>query len=72
MRLKMFGKGKVKKSKVYIMVGYGLRKEIIMEFVTTYPTVKSALDYRTYTPLAVSIRKYALEHGGMSVRRLNA
>jgi hypothetical protein len=34
-------------------------------FGTSYPTIRSALEFRTHSLLAQSIRKYALEHGGV-------
>lgn len=48
-----------------IIVEYGLRKEIMEKFGTSYPTVKKALNYETSTLLAEKVRFYALSHGGV-------
>lgn len=50
-----------------IKIEHGLRKEIMKQFSTTYPTVKAALSYKSHTPLAEKIRSYALQHGGVVV-----
>jgi hypothetical protein len=47
-----------------IKVEHGLRKELIELLGCTYPTIKSALEYRTNTALSSKIRQAALNRGG--------
>lgn len=47
-----------------IVVTHGLRRKIMEVMRASYPTVRSALVFRTNTLKAQMIRKYALEHGG--------
>lgn len=58
---------KVKEKIKEIKIEHGLRKEIMAQLNTTYPTVKSALMFRSNTQLAERIRAYALAHGGIVV-----
>ena len=54
-----------------IVVGYGLRKLMMLELGVTYPTIKAALEYKSNTYIAECIRQYALEHGGVLVKEIN-
>ena len=66
MRDSIFEDNKKKRTQALcILVEHGLRKEIMEKLDTTYPTVKSALNYKVHTSLAVRIRHYALTHGGV-------
>jgi hypothetical protein len=47
-----------------ILVRPGDRRKLMDTFKTNYPTVRSALRYRTNTLLAQRIRAAALEMGG--------
>lgn len=48
-----------------IHIEHGLRKQIMEELGVTYPTVKAALTYKSDTLTAKTIRRYAIEHGGV-------
>lgn len=50
-----------------IKIEHGLRKEIMNQLSTTYPTIKTALLYKSHTSLSDRIREYALQHGGILV-----
>ncbi len=54
------------KTKV-IIVSHGLKKEIMSELSTSYPSIRSALLFQTNTVKAKIIRQYALEKGGKLV-----
>lgn len=56
---------KARTKKLFIIVEYGLRKEIMRMLNTTYPTVQKALNYQVNTEFAEKIRHYALTHGGV-------
>lgn len=55
-----------------IYVEYGLRKQIMAALDVTYPTVKSALTYKSNTQIAKTIRQYAIEHGGIILEGISA
>ena len=48
-----------------IVVQHGLRKQIMTHFKVTYPTVRTALSYKSDTPMSKNIRQYALDRGGV-------
>lgn len=47
-----------------IVVSHGLRKQIMETLNVTYPTIRSALKFKSNTLNAQLIRLYALTHGG--------
>ena len=47
-----------------ILVDHGTRKELARIFKCTYPTIKSALNYKTTTDLSNKIRVAAIRKGG--------
>lgn len=53
-----------------IKIEHGLRKEIMKQLCTTYPTIKSALLFKSHTSLSEKIREYALQHGGILVESI--
>ena len=50
-----------------IIVSHGLKKEMMEVLDTSYPSIRSALAFKTNTMKAKVIRKYALDHGGKLV-----
>jgi len=56
-----------KKASKEILVDNGERKVLKELFKTSYPTIKSALQYRSKTALAHKIRIAAIERGGVVV-----
>ncbi len=53
-----------------ILVNNGVRKRIKDALNCSYPTVRTALKGKADTPLALQIRKVALEMGGVEVEEL--
>ena len=51
-----------------ILVRNGEKLELKTIFKTTYPTVRSALRFKTNTALAHTIREAAIKRGGMLVK----
>lgn len=51
-----------------IVIEHGLRKQMLFELEVTYPTIRSALTFKSNTLTAKCIRQYALDHGGVLVR----
>lgn len=56
-----------KKKARLIIVGHGLRRQIMEALKVSYPTCRAALRYETDTEIARKIRGYAMNHGGMAV-----
>ena len=54
-----------------ILVEHGTKKEIMRIFKCTYPTIRTALNYKNNTPLASKIRQTALNKGGKLVESIN-
>jgi len=50
-----------------ILLSHGERKKIMKGLKTTYPTITYALKFNGDTPIALRIRKMALENGGKLV-----
>lgn len=48
-----------------ILVEFGVRKELMTMFNTTYPTLRLILKYQSKHPLADKIRNAALNKGGV-------
>lgn len=48
-----------------IEVDHGTKKKIMKALKCTYPTVKTALEYRSETAKAKQIRQYAMRNGGV-------
>ena len=59
------------KKVIKIMMPYlGDCKRMAIEFGCTPQTVSNALNFKTpYSELAAKIRRYALEHGGIEVKK---
>lgn len=47
-----------------IIVTHGLKKRIMKELDASYPTIRTALAFKTHSVKARLIRKFALENGG--------
>lgn len=56
-------------TKKEILVDNGQKLKLKQLFETSYPTVRTALKYKTNTALAYRIRKAAIEMGGIVVER---
>ena len=54
-----------------IIVEHGTRKELMKMFKCTYPTVKSALNYKMNTVLSNKIRQAAINKGGRLLENIN-
>jgi hypothetical protein len=52
-----------------IIVENGDRLKLMKIFNTTYPTVRSALNFQTNSELACKIRKAALNRGGVILEK---
>ena len=50
-----------------ILLAYGARKKLMKGLNTTYPTINYALKFKGDTPIALRIRKAAMENGGKLV-----
>lgn len=50
-----------------IIVSHGLKKEMMEVLDTSYPSIRSALSFKTNTLKARAIRQYALNNGGKLV-----
>ena len=50
-----------------IIVSHGLKKEMMEVLDTSYPSIRSALAFKTNTLKARAIRQYALNNGGKLV-----
>ncbi len=50
-----------------IIVSHGLKKEMMEVLDTSYPSIRSALVFKTNTLKARAIRQYALNNGGKLV-----
>ena len=64
MSVKLNKKNNMKKTRMMIVIDTPTRKRLLDFFKVSYPTLKSALEYKTHTPQAKKIRKAALEMGG--------
>lgn len=54
-----------------IKVNYGMRKQMMEIFSTTYPSLRAALSFQVSTQKAVRMRDYALAHGGVLLETTN-
>jgi len=54
-----------------ILVNYGIKKEIMAALGCTYPTIKTALNYKSNTALSSKIREAAINKGGCLVESIN-
>lgn len=52
-----------------IVVDYGVRKELMKMFETTYPTLRNALNFKSDNSLSKKIRKAALNRGGVLLEK---
>jgi len=53
-----------------ILIGHGVKKEIMSAFKCTYPTIRTALRYKTDTVLSSKIRMAAISRGGRLVESM--
>lgn len=51
-----------------IEVDHGTKKRIMRALNCTYPTVKTALEFRSETEKAQKIRQYAMQNGGVEYK----
>jgi len=48
-----------------IKVDHGMRKQMMVIFETSYPSLRAALRFKVNTDKAILMRSYALMHGGV-------
>lgn len=54
---------------VKVIVDHGEKKELIKIFKVSHVTVREALSGKLNTPLAIKIRKAAVERGGVEISK---